>query len=208
MKIAREVGADLFISIHADTISDTSGVSGATVYTVSDKASDKEAAKLAEKENLADAAAGLDGGDDLERRLRHPVRSDPSRDAHLFPRFRPHAGELLAEAGRLNRNPHRSAGFLVLKAPDVPSVLLELGYLSNEKDSASLATSEWRAKAAGAMVRAVESFFRPRLGGGSRGRASGSACKLACDRLALRHCPRARAPVKTTKLDQMRAAAG
>ncbi len=166
VKIAREAGADLFISIHADTISDTSGVSGATVYTVSDKASDKEAAKLAEKENLADAAAGLDGVDDssdVSDILFDLTRRETRTYSHAFART---LVNYWHEAGRLNKNPHRSAGFLVLKAPDVPSVLLELGYLSNEKDSASLATSEWRAKAASAMVRAVDSFFQPRLGSG------------------------------------------
>jgi N-acetylmuramoyl-L-alanine amidase len=167
VKIAREAGADLFISIHADTISDTAGVSGATVYTVSDKASDKEAARLAEKENLADAAAGLEGVDDssdVSDILFDLTRRETRTYSHAFART---LVNYWSEAGRLNKNPHRSAGFLVLKAPDVPSVLLELGYLSNEKDSASLATSEWRAKAAGAMVKAVDSFFQPRLGGGS-----------------------------------------
>jgi N-acetylmuramoyl-L-alanine amidase len=167
VKIAREAGADLFISIHADTISNTAGVSGATVYTVSDKASDKEAAKLAEKENLADAAAGLEGVDDssdVSDILFDLTRRETRTYSHAFART---LVNYWSEAGRLNKNPHRSAGFLVLKAPDVPSVLLELGYLSNEKDSASLATSEWRAKAAGAMVRAVDSFFQPRLGGGA-----------------------------------------
>jgi N-acetylmuramoyl-L-alanine amidase len=168
VKIARESGADLFISIHADTISDTgAGVSGATVYTVSDKASDKEAAKLAEKENLADAAAGLEGVDDsgdVSDILFDLTRRETRTYSHAFART---LVNYWSEAGRLNKNPHRSAGFLVLKAPDVPSVLLELGYLSNEKDSASMATSEWRAKAAAAMVRAVDSFFQPRLGGGA-----------------------------------------
>jgi N-acetylmuramoyl-L-alanine amidase len=168
VKIARESGADLFISIHADTISDTgAGVSGATVYTVSDKASDKEAAKLAEKENLADAAAGLEGVDDsgdVSDILFDLTRRETRTYSHAFART---LVNYWSEAGRLNKNPHRSAGFLVLKAPDVPSVLLELGYLSNEKDSASMATSEWRVKAAAAMVRAVDSFFQPRLGGGA-----------------------------------------
>lgn len=166
VKIARDAGADLFISIHADTISDTAGVSGATVYTVSDQASDKEAAKLAEKENLADAAAGLEGVDDssdVSDILFDLTRRETRTYSHAFART---LVKHWHEAGRLNKNPHRSAGFRVLKAPDVPSVLLELGYLSNEKDSASMATSEWRAKAAGAMVRAVDSFFQPRLGSG------------------------------------------
>jgi N-acetylmuramoyl-L-alanine amidase len=164
VKIAREAGADLFISIHADTISDTTGVSGATVYTVSDRASDKDAAKLAEKENLADAAAGLEGVDDsgdVSDILFDLTRRETRTYSHAFAKT---LVNYWSEAGRLNKNPHRSAGFRVLKAPDVPSVLLELGYLSNEKDSAALLKPEWRAKAATSMVRAVDTFFQPRLG--------------------------------------------
>jgi N-acetylmuramoyl-L-alanine amidase len=165
VKIARDAGADLLISIHADTISDTSGVSGATVYTVSDQASDKQAAKLAEKENLADAAAGLEGLDDssdVSDILFDLTRRETRTYSHAFARnFVSH----WKEAGRLNKNPHRSAGFRVLKAPDVPSVLLELGYLSNEKDAAALLKPEWRAKASRAIVRAIDAFFQPRLGG-------------------------------------------
>jgi N-acetylmuramoyl-L-alanine amidase len=163
--IAREAGADLFISIHADTISDTSGVSGATVYTVSDKASDQQAAKLAEKENLADAAAGLEGKDDandVSDILFDLTRRETRTYSHVFART---LVSHWAEAGRLNKNPHRSAGFKVLKAPDVPSVLLELGYLSNEKDTAALMSPEWRGKAADAIVRSIDAFFQPRLGG-------------------------------------------
>jgi N-acetylmuramoyl-L-alanine amidase len=163
--IARQHSADLFISIHADTISDTTGVSGATVYTVSDKASDNQAAKLAEKENLADAAAGLEGVDDsgdVSDILFDLTRRETRTYSHAFARMLvSHWGA----AGQLNKNPHRSAGFRVLKAPDVPSVLLELGYLSNEKDSAALMKSEWRTQAANAMVRAVDAFFQPRPGG-------------------------------------------
>ncbi|MDB5643380.1 MAG: N-acetylmuramoyl-L-alanine amidase [Hyphomicrobiales bacterium] len=165
VKLARDSGADLFISIHADTISDTSGVSGATVYTVADRASDTQAAKLAEKENRADAAAGIEGADDssdVSDILFDLTRRETRTYSHAFARMLVnHWGE----AGRLNKNPHRSAGFRVLRAPDVPSVLLELGYLSNEKDSAALLKSEWRTQAATAMLRAVDGFFQPRLGG-------------------------------------------
>jgi N-acetylmuramoyl-L-alanine amidase len=182
VKIARDAGADLFISIHADTISDTSGVSGATVYTVSDQASDKQAAKLAEKENLADAAAGLEGLDDssdVSDILFDLTRRETRTYSHVFAR------NLVShwnEAGRLNKNPHRSAGFRVLKAPDVPSVLLELGYLSNEKDAAALLKPEWRAKASAAIVRAVDAFFQPRLGGAMEaGGAAASAHEHVTD---------------------------
>ncbi len=164
VKIAREAGADLFISIHADTLSESGGVSGATVYTVSDQASDKEAARLAEKENLADAAAGLEGiedANDVSDILFDLTRRETRTYSHVFART---LVDFWNDAGRLNKNPHRSAGFRVLKAPDVPSVLLELGYLSSAKDTAALMKPEWRIKASQAIVRAVDAFFVPQAG--------------------------------------------
>ncbi|MDO9442679.1 MAG: N-acetylmuramoyl-L-alanine amidase [Beijerinckiaceae bacterium] len=172
VKFARNSNASLFISIHADTISEAAGVSGATVYTVSDKASDAQAAKLAEKENDADAAAGLGGpedGADVSDILFDLTRRETRAYSHVFAR------SLVAYwngAGRLNKNPLRSAGFLVLKAPDVPSVLLELGYLSSEKDMAALMKPQWREKAAGAMVEAIDKFFAPRIGAGGQTEAA------------------------------------
>lgn len=164
VKIAREAGADLFISIHADTLSESAGVSGATVYTVSDRASDRDAARLAEKENLADAAAGLEGQEDVNDVsdiLFDLTRRETRTYSHVFART---LVNYWGEAGRLNKNPHRSAGFRVLKAPDVPSVLLELGYMSSERDLAALMKPEWRQRAAEAMVKAVDAFFGPRAG--------------------------------------------
>ncbi|MDB5509946.1 MAG: N-acetylmuramoyl-L-alanine amidase [Hyphomicrobiales bacterium] len=166
VKFARDANAALFISIHADTISEAAGVSGATVYTVSDKASDAQAAKLAEKENDADSAAGLGGtedGADVSDILFDLTRRETRAYSHVFARS---LVNYWSQAGRLNKNPMRSAGFLVLKAPDVPSVLLELGYLSSEKDIAALMKPQWREKAAGAIAEAIDKFFAPRIGAG------------------------------------------
>ena len=170
VKTARDANADLFLSIHADILSDPQGVSGATVYTVSDKASDREAARLAEKENLADSVAGLEGQDDagdVSDILFELTRRETRTWSHAFART---LVNYWGEAGPLNKNPHRSAGFRVLKAPDVPSVLLELGYLSNARDTAALTRPEWRGKAAEAMVKAVDVFFANRTGTAATGK--------------------------------------
>ena len=170
VKTARDANADLFISIHADILSDPQGVSGATVYTVSDKASDREAARLAEKENLADSVAGLEGSEDagdVSDILFDLTRRETRTWSHAFART---LVNYWGEAGPLNKNPHRSAGFRVLKAPDVPSVLLELGYLSNARDTAALMRPEWRGKAADAMVKAVDAFFANRAGSAATGK--------------------------------------
>ncbi len=170
VKTARDANADLFISIHADILSDPQGVSGATIYTVSDKASDREAARLAEKENLADSVAGLEGNEDagdVSDILFDLTRRETRTWSHAFART---LVNYWGEAGPLNKNPHRSAGFRVLKAPDVPSVLLELGYLSNARDTAALTRPEWRGKAAEATVKAVDVFFANRTGTAATGK--------------------------------------
>lgn len=160
VRIAREANAALFISIHADALSETD-VSGTTVYTCSDRASDAEAARIAERENAADNVGGADsrkekaGVADILFDLK---RRETRAYAHIFSRG------LVAQwlgTGRLNHNPERSAGFVVLKAPDFPSVLVELGYLSNAEDVANMTSAGWRAKTATAMVGAIEHFFAP-----------------------------------------------
>ncbi|MEW9808047.1 N-acetylmuramoyl-L-alanine amidase [Mesorhizobium sp. ZMM04-5] len=157
VRIAREHEADLFISIHADTIR-LKKIRGATVYTVSEKASDAEAQALADRENLSDQLAGI-----VVEEENHEVADILvdliKRETHSFSmRFaRSLVGELSSTVGLIN-NPHRFAGFKVLKAPDVPSVLLELGYLSNAKDEEQLKSAEWRGKAAGSISKAIEMF--------------------------------------------------
>ncbi len=157
VRIAREHEADLFISIHADTIR-LKGIRGATVYTVSEKASDAEAQALADRENLSDQLAGIEIEEE-NHEVADILVDLIKRETHSFSmRFaRSLVGELSTTVGLIN-NPHRFAGFRVLKAPDVPSVLLELGYLSNAKDEQQLTSAEWRGKAAASISKAIEIF--------------------------------------------------
>ncbi len=161
VRIAHANNAALFLSIHADTLAE-GHVAGATVYTVSAKASDAEAAKIAEKENLADQAAGLDRKEDAEQ-VGDILFELTQRETRAFSaQFSQMLISHWKEAGSLNKNPARSAGFVVLKSYDLPSVLLELGYLSSEKDLARLTSPEWRERAAGKTAEAIEAFFAAR----------------------------------------------
>jgi N-acetylmuramoyl-L-alanine amidase len=166
VRIARQHEANLFISIHADTIS-VKGLRGATVYTVSDKASDADSQALADRENLSDQLAGIeikDDNQDVADILIDLIR----RETHKFSmRFADTLVDKLSNAIGLINNPHRYAGFRVLKAPDVPSVLVELGYLSNPKDEAQLNDPAWREKAAQSIADAVAQFAsrRTAMGG-------------------------------------------
>jgi N-acetylmuramoyl-L-alanine amidase len=155
---ARAAGADLFLSLHANVIADPS-ISGLSVYTLSEKASDKEAQALADSENKADTIAGLD--------LRHesPEVSNILIDLaqretmNLSAGFASDMVDELSRTTKLLRNTHRFAGFAVLKAPDVPSVLIELGYLSNDREEQLLRTAEYRAKLCDALTRSVDRYF-------------------------------------------------
>ena len=157
--VARSANAALFISVHADTLSEDSSVSGSTVYTAADRASDAEAARIAARENAADRDPGArkrQDDPDVADILFDLKRRETRTYAHVFSRGL--VGSLRG-AAKLNHNPERSAGFVVLKAPEFPSVLVELGYLSNRQDVQSLASPEWRARTAGAMVSAIDAFF-------------------------------------------------
>ena len=172
VRMARDGNAALFLSIHADTLSEAADVSGATVYTVSDRASDREAARVAEKENQSDAAAGLDqSGDDsnVSGILFDLTRRETRAYSQFFARTLVNYWRI---TGRLNKNPRRSAGFRILKAPDVPSVLLELGYLSNEKDGLALNSAHWRDKASSQVAEAIDAFFSARESGATVTRAA------------------------------------
>ncbi|MBZ9854431.1 N-acetylmuramoyl-L-alanine amidase [Mesorhizobium sp. CA13] len=168
VRIARQHEADLLISIHADTIS-LKGIRGATVYTVSDKASDPEAQALADRENLSDQFAGMEIKDD-NKEVTDILIDLIRRETHTFSMSFAHTlvGQLSTSVGLIN-NPQRSAGFKVLKAPDVPSVLVELGYLSNAKDEAQLLDADWRGKAAQSITNAVALFASARAGTGTGG---------------------------------------
>jgi N-acetylmuramoyl-L-alanine amidase len=161
VNIARSYKADLFISLHADS-NPSPDVSGASVYTLSEAGSDKEAEKLAKKENQSDIIAGVDlGGQnspvagilfDLAQR---DTLNRSSRFAETVVK------ELSKATDILPRQPHRSAAFAVLKAPDVPAVLIELGYLSNARNAAQMNTARWRDGVADAIADAVERHFAP-----------------------------------------------
>jgi N-acetylmuramoyl-L-alanine amidase len=159
VNISRGYGADLFISLHADSNPDTS-VNGASIYTLSASGSDKEAAALARKENQSDIIAGVDLSGENS-----PVASIlialAQRDTmNRSSRFAENAvGELSQATDILPREPHRSAAFAVLKAPDVPAVLIELGYLSNNGDRSQMVTDHWRDGVAGAIGNAVDRYF-------------------------------------------------
>ena len=163
--VAREHGADLFISIHADTLS-VPTIRGATVYTISDRSSDRMAAALAERENRSDTIAGVDFKDET------PEVSDILLD--LARRETQAFSVTLADAVvksfegniELINNPHRYAGFQVLKAPDVPSILLELGFLSNKTDEQLLLDEAWRNKVADRLADAVEHYRHPTAANG------------------------------------------
>ena len=155
---AREAGGDLFISLHADSIK-RRNIRGLSVYTLSENASDKEAAELAESENKADLIAGVDLSHETPEVTNILIdlaqRETMNESAHF-------AALMVKELGRqtrLLRNTHRFAGFRVLKAPDVPSVLVEMGFLSNRQDERDLQKKSYRAKLGAALVEAVDNYF-------------------------------------------------
>jgi N-acetylmuramoyl-L-alanine amidase len=164
VKIARNQSAALFVSIHADALPRREGdAQGATIYTLSDKASDAEAERLAEDENKADAIGGVnlteeptDVADILIDLAQHETRTFSNRFARLL------MGEM-KNTVRMHKHPLKSAGFRVLKAPDVPSVLVELGYVSNKGDLEHLVSENWRSKTVGSMAKAIDVFLAKRL---------------------------------------------
>jgi N-acetylmuramoyl-L-alanine amidase len=161
-EIARKMNADLFISIHADS-AENPEAGGGTVYTLSEVASDREAQRLAARENKANIINGVNlGGADgnVSSILIDLTQRESMNVSAGFAKL------LLREAGpnmRIRTNSHRFASFIVLKAPDLPSVLFETGYLSNEDDVAFLASSEGRQKVARSVANAIQVHFARRL---------------------------------------------
>ncbi len=166
VRMARNAGASLFVSIHADSLPHGEGdAQGASIYTLSDTATDSEAARLAEKENRADVIAGVD------------LKSEPDdvagilldlaeRETKGFSlRFAQKLVGDLKTATVLHKKPLKSAGFRVLRAPDVPSVLVELGYVSNHSDLHSLLSETWRNRTSETMAQAIDSFMTARTTG-------------------------------------------
>ena len=173
VQLGRSQQAALFISIHADALPNhDADARGATVYTLSDTASDAEAERLADDENRADAIGGVNltnQSDDVADILIDLAQRETKTFSMHFARSL--VGDLKA-ATRLHKHPLKSAGFRVLKAPDVPSVLLELGYVSNGEDLKMLMSPAWRGKATDSIVAAVNTYFATRIAGA--GSASGS----------------------------------
>ncbi len=159
VQAGRNEQADLFISIHADSLVQSQDVRGATVYTRSERATDAEAAKLAAKENEADAAAGLETSEevqDVAGILMDLARRETRTFSGVFAR---NLVDKLGASVKMHKIPLRSARFWVLSAPDVPSVLIELGYMSSPKDAELLNSPEWRGKAVSAVASAIDGYF-------------------------------------------------
>jgi N-acetylmuramoyl-L-alanine amidase len=163
VRIARIQSAALFVSIHADALPKGEGdAQGATIYTLSEKASDAKAERLAEAENRSDSIAGVTISEEpavtdiLIDLAQRETRTFSNRFARLV------VGEMKTTA-RMHKHPLKSAGFRVLKAPDVPSVLIELGYVSNKDDLQQLMSENWRSKTVGAVAKAIDGFFSKRM---------------------------------------------
>ncbi|MGZ8329980.1 MAG: N-acetylmuramoyl-L-alanine amidase [Rhodoplanes sp.] len=173
IRLARQRDAQLFISVHCDALRRREGeAEGATVYTVSEHASDAEAARLADAENKADVIAGVNLSaepNDIADILIDLAQRETKNYSAQFARVL--VGELKATA-RLHKHPLKSAGFKVLTAPDVPSVLIELGYVSSRQDIKQLTSNDWRSQVSDKIVQAVDAFFTTRLAGS--GAKSGS----------------------------------
>ncbi len=159
--IGRADKADLFIALHADSNPDAS-ITGTSIYTLNDGRSDREAGALARRENQSDVIAGVDlSGENnpVAPILINLAQRDTRNKSSEF------ATHALASLGRvtdlLARSPHRSASLAVLVAPDVPAVLIELGYLSNNENADQMNTDSWRSRVAGAIADAVDAQFAP-----------------------------------------------
>tara|TARA_R110000787_G_scaffold23762_3_gene67705 strand:- start:117371 stop:118795 length:1425 start_codon:yes stop_codon:yes gene_type:complete len=155
---ARAKNADMFISLHADTIRSKS-VRGLSVYTLSENASDKEAAALAERENKADLIAGIDLTHESAEVTNILIDLAQRETMNQSARLAAVLVDELGERVKVLRNPHRFAGFAVLKAPDIPSVLIELGFLSNKDDERALRSKHHRKRVAQSIVAAVDQYF-------------------------------------------------
>ncbi len=178
VKVARNQSAALFVSIHADALPRREGdAQGATIYTLSDKASDAEAERLAEAENKADAIGGVnlteeptEVADILIDLAQRETRTFSNRFARLL------MGEMKTTV-RMHKHPLKSAGFKVLKAPDVPSVLIELGYVSNKGDLEHLVSENWRTRTVGVDGAGDRRVLRQTAGDGRDAELKTGSCR-------------------------------
>ena len=164
-EIARQLGADLFLSIHADSAGERDQVTGASVYTLSDKASSEAAARFAARENSADMVNGValaGRSDAVNSILVDLAQRRTSESSALF------AGLIVREGQgvlRFHPQPQRSAALVVLRSPDVPSVLYESGFVTNKDDAERLSSPEGRERFAKVMAKAIRIYFARESGG-------------------------------------------
>ena len=156
--VARRHDADLFVSLHADSIR-RAGIRGLSVYTLSEKASDKEAAELADNENKADLIAGIDLSAETPEVTDILIDLAQRETMNESVRFAAELVQELRRVTKLLRKTHRFAGFAVLKAPDIPSVLIEMGFLSNRQDERALRQEGYRARIADSVAQAIDRYF-------------------------------------------------
>jgi N-acetylmuramoyl-L-alanine amidase len=158
IQVAQQAEGDLFISLHANT-HNSGRIRGASIYTLSETASDEEAAALAAAENAADVLAGVNLGDQTGDVRNILIDLAQRETMNLSKKF---ANDLVVEVGqetKLLGNTHRFAGFAVLKSPVVPSILFEIGYMSNRQEERLLRSPEHRAKIVASIIRAIDGYF-------------------------------------------------
>ena len=158
VRIAQRYKADLFMSIHADSALNRNAT-GLSVYTLSEKASDKEAAALAERENKVDIIGGVDFSENSKEINDILISLSQTDSRNKSSKFATYMVGEMSKTVKLVSNTHRFAGFAVLKAPDIPSVLLEMGYLSNRTEEKLLKQSSYRKKLATSASKAIDRYF-------------------------------------------------
>jgi N-acetylmuramoyl-L-alanine amidase len=167
LKFSYDNAADLFISLHADSIEEkriADSIRGATIYTLSDQASDEQARIMAEKENASDLIAGIETvdrgrNDQVKNILIDLLKRETSNFSADFSHV---LAKRLGKTVAMSRIPLRSAAFKVLKQTHAPSVLVELGYMSNQNDEQEMTTPVWQQKVAGSIAAAVQVYFSKR----------------------------------------------
>lgn len=158
VRIARNYHADLFISLHADSAANRNA-QGLSIYTLSETASDKEAAALAERENKADIIDGMDFSDNSPEISDVLISLSQNDSRNKSSKFATYVVNEMKRQVKTLANAHRFAGFAVLKAPDIPSVLVELGYLSNYTEEKYLRDASYRKKLGASITKAVINYF-------------------------------------------------
>lgn len=167
LKFSTDNSADLFISLHADSIEERNvaeNIRGATIYTLSERASDEQARKMADKENASDLIAGMETGsgpahDQVKNILIDLLKRETSNFSADFSNV---VAAKLGKAIAMSKDPQRSAAFKVLKQPHAPSVLIELGYMSNSKDQEQMSSASWQKQVATSIGAAVQTYFSKR----------------------------------------------